>query len=308
MSGVAFTIGLNIDLTRAVKSYFDKFSVLPPRNFSVGSTSALHGAASFETLLGAVGASRADHFCIVVHGYEDGSGLYLHLANRNRHPVGERTTHDKLRRLNTIAGRTPVSIDAQDRQFLSLRDAEIQRLLALRTKVQDKHIRAIEFRGCNLGRNQNSVAQFRAFFGAGSFGAPNLHSFFGLNPVGTGANLMRTHSRSHQGTTYTYSQTFGTKTCHCCIGVDGHQKPRNGHVVADDTATVDLWIQANFQAGTTLGRDRRLAVHGLWELPRIDLNNPDPLAGLNARPRPIFPLGQDAQGHNEYQQHIVYSP
>jgi hypothetical protein len=306
VSGVAFTIGLHADLARAVKAYFDKFTVLPPRSLSVGSTKALTGPASFETLVSAVAASSADRFVIVVHGHEDGSGLFLPLANRGRLPVGARTTHDKLQRLRTIAARTPAHIDDPDRQTLQLRDAEIQRLIALMKTLQAKHIQAVEFRGCNLGRNVHSVAHFRSFFGAASFGAPNLHSFFGRDPVGTGANLMRTHAQSHQGTTYTYTQTFGGKTCHCCIGVNDKSKPQNGHIVADDLPTVDLWIQANLQAGATLGSARMLPIHGLWELPTIDLDHPDILA--DPKPRPIFPLATNAQGHNEYQQHIVYSP
>ncbi|HSM60596.1 MAG TPA: hypothetical protein VK849_07345, partial [Longimicrobiales bacterium] len=184
----------------------------------------------------------------------------------------------------------------------------IQRLLELMETVQEKSIRAIEFRGCNLGRNRESVTQFRGFFGTTSFGAPDLHSFFGRNPVGTGAGIMRGHAGSHQGTTHTYTQTFGDKRCHCCIGVDTRDKPVNGHIVADDSGTLDRWIQANFQANSTQGRGRQLAIHGLWKLPTVDLSDPDPTAGLFDRPRPIFPLQSDGQGHNEYAQHIVYSP
>jgi len=175
-------------------------------------------------------------------------------------------------------------------------------------RVREKNIRAIEFRGCNLGRNAVAVATFKNCLGAASFGAPKLHSFFGRNPTSTGANIMRTHSRSHTGTTITYTQTFADKTCHCCIGVNAARKPQNGHVVADDDATINRWIQANFQNNITRGRDRQLPIHGLWEFPTVDLNNPDPLAGLDDTPRPIFPLAVDDRGRNEYARNIVYSP
>jgi len=306
MSATAFTIGLNVDLAAAVASYFTKFRVLPPRSLVVNSTVTPRGPASFETLLNAIKAATTTSFVIVVHGYEDGSGLYLPLANRGQSPHGARTKHDKLQMLMTIAGRTPPQATATERTDLDLRDAEIDRLIGLMGDARGKHIQAIEFRGCNLGKNANSVARFRSFFGAASFGAPNLHSFFGRNPVGTGASLMASHASSHQGTTYTYSQTFAGKTCHCCIGVNDERKPQNGHVVADDDATVDAWIQANFDSKATRGTDARLPIHGLWQFPDLNLNDPDIL--VNTDPRPIFPLQRDAQNHNAYQAHVVYSP
>jgi hypothetical protein len=303
--GVAFTIGLSVDLTSAAREYFSRFSTLPPRGLAITSTTVPQGPVSFETLVGAIAASTETAFAIVVHGHEDGSGLFLPLANRGRNPVGARTTHDQLTRLDTIASRTPRTIDPRECEALQLRDAEIDRLVALMQRVRAKDIQTIEFRGCNLGRNRQSVAAFRRFFGARSFGAPNLHSFFGLNPVGTGADVTRNHTASHQGTTHTYERTFdGGKRCLCCTGVDGHAKPQNGHIVADDDATLDRWIQENFQAGASRGRARRLPVHGLWRLPDIDPN--DPLQMPN--PRPIFPLAVDGQNQNEYAQHVVYSP
>ena len=273
---------------------------------SVGSTSALSAPDSFETLVNAISGSSADQFVIVVHGHEDGSGLFLHLANRNNQPVGARTTHDKLHRLSTIAGRSPVRIDPEDRQLLALRDAEIERLLTLRQTLRDKNIKAIEFRGCNLGRDIRSVERFKDFFGAASFGAPNLHSFFGRNPTATGSGIMGSHASSHQGTTFTYSQTFSGKTCHCCIGVNAERKPRNGHVVAEDDGTLNAWIERNFQSGASRGQGSDLPIHGLWEIPQIDLDNPDIFA--NTDPRPIFPLQTNSRGDNEYQAHVIYSP
>ena len=304
MSATAFTIGLSADLTRAVSQYFTKFRVLPPKNLSVTSTATPRGVVCFETLLSAVSASSMTSFVIVVHGHEDGSGLFLPLAKRGQAAVGARTTHDKLQLLMTIAGRSPARIDGDDQQSLQLRDAEIGRLIALMQSIRSKNIQSIEFRGCNLGRNSNSVGRFRSFFGAASFGAPKLHSFFGLNPTGTGTNLMTSHTSSHQGTTLTYSQTLSGKTCHCCIGVNDQRKPQNGHIVADDDRTLDLWIQKNFDSTATRGQERQLPIHGLWKFPEIDLN--DPLANLD--PRPIFPLETNAQNQSEYKLHVVYSP
>lgn len=304
MSATAFTIGLEASLARAVSRYFTKFRVLPPKNLSVTATSTPKGVVCFETLLSAIEAAQTTSAVIVVHGHSDGSGLFLKLAKRGNAAVGEKTTHDKLERLMTIAGRNPVKIEPADNQFLGLKDAEITRLITLMKNVRAKKLQSIEFRGCNLGRDVNSVARFRKFFGAASFGAPKLHSFFGLNPTGTGSGLMGSHTGSHQDTTFTFSQTFSGKTCHCCIGVNDERKPRNGHVVADDDATLDLWIQKNFDSVATRGQDRDLPIHGLWKFPDIDLN--DPLASTD--PKPIFPLEVDSKGQSQYKFHVVYQP
>lgn len=306
MTATAFTIGLDTDLAGAVSNYFRKFRVLPPRALAVNATVTPSGTASFERLLRAIKTATTTSAVIVVHGHEDGSGLFLPLANRGRGTVGARTTHDKLQRLMAIAGRTPPQATANDRTELQLRDAEIGRLIGLMQDVRAKNIQAIEFRGCNLGRNARSVGRFREFFGARSFGAPSLHSFFGRNPVSTAANVVASHASGHQGTTFTYSQTFSGKTCSCCIGVNDQRKPRNGHVIADDGATLDSWIQANFDPAGTLGQDRRLPIHGLWKFPELNLDDPDILANMD--PRPIFPLQRNAQNQNLYRAHVVYSP
>jgi hypothetical protein len=289
----------------AVRRWFNKFKILPPRNLMVGTTKTPSGPASFETLLRGIAAEAGEQqFVVVVHGHEDGTGLFLPLANRGRAKVGENTTHDRLERLMAIADRNPARIDQGDRDLLGLRDAEINRLLEVRRTILAKKIKVIEFRGCNLGRKANSVAEFRKFFGAQSFGAPNLHSFFGANPTGTGAHLMQNHVQSHDGTTFVYRFTIAQKTCICCIGVNDQRKPRNGHVIADDGATLESWIQQNLAANGTHERGN-LPVHGLWLFPPPDPN--DPLSIL-PDPRPVFPLARDGNGDNEYQRHIVYSP
>ena len=79
----------------------------------------------------------------------------------------------------TQAGRC---IDADERTKTQLTDVEINRLIDLMKKVRAKNFKLVEFRGCNLGRNVSSVDRFRRFFGAQTFGAPKLHSFFGTFP------------------------------------------------------------------------------------------------------------------------------
>ena len=301
-----FTMGIRSDLSKAVKGYFDKFSVLPPKNIRVDSTSDIKGSLSFEHFIKTISKSPANEFVLVVHGHENGGGLYLSLVSGNN---SVQTTRENLKILNDIADKKDGKISPIDKKKLALTDAHISRLLKLRGELHKKQIKMVEFRGCNLGRDLESVKQFRSFFGAGNFGAPKLHSFFGSQPTGSGRGLMTSHTISHKGTTYTYTSDFNGKKCHCCFGLNARNKPKNGHVVADDESTIDRWIQANFSATATKGNAKKIAVHGLWFIPQVKIVNIDPTDIVDPpRPRPIFPLAKDAKGNNEYRMHMTYSP
>ena len=67
--GVAFTMGLSVDLTSAAREYFSRFSTLPPRGLAITSTTVPTGPVSFETLVGAI----ADHTSRAVRPVESGS-------------------------------------------------------------------------------------------------------------------------------------------------------------------------------------------------------------------------------------------
>ena len=299
-----FTMDIGTARATEVQKYFAKFKVLPPKNVRVDSTTDIIGHASFENLGKRIVLDKADEFVIVVHGHENGSGLFLPLANGNE---SVRTLHTNLKILNEIADSKGGKISESDKNKLALSETQIKRLLKLRSDLHAKKIKTVEFRGCNLGRNKSSVQQFRSFFGADTFGAPNLHSFFGQFPTKSGSSVMSSHAKSHQGTTFTYTSDFAGKKCHCCVGVNTSRKPVNGHIVADDDATLDRWIQANLSATASKGSDKKIPTHGLWIIPTIDLTNPDIFAQPDP-PRPIFPLATDANGLNEYRLHMVYSP
>jgi hypothetical protein len=306
MGATAIATNLSQALSDAVKAYFAKFSVLPPRNLRVDATVVLGGPKSLENLMDAMlAAKQQKEFVVITHGFEDGSGLFLKLATRAGSAVGAQVKFDILTRLMTIAARDPLKVLPDDLTKLDITEKEIERLIDKMKKLQALGITAIEFRGCNLGRNVSSVAEFRKFFGAASFGAPKLHSFFGTGPAKAGSDILKVHAKAHTDPTVTYTQMLGGKPCHCCIGLDEHRKPMNGHVVAEDLATIDKWIQANFSPTATLGSDSTLPTHGLWFFPPIDPN--DLFASL-PDPRPMFPLGVDAQGKNEYALNVVYSP
>jgi hypothetical protein len=305
---IALTLGIDAGLSAAISAYFTKFKVLPPKSLMVSQTKTLTGVASFETLLnGMLAETATTDFVIVVHGHETGNGLFLKLVSRAGAPAGSETTNEMLQILMDVSVRTPATATQDEKTKLQLVDAEITRLIGLMKSVRGKTLGTVEFRGCNLGRNASSVTRFRAFLGATTFGAPNLHSFFGKFPTGTGPNLMSNHAQSHNGETFVYPSSLGGKTCNCCIGVNDKKKPHNGHIIADDADTLDLWIKANFDASNSLGQAKELPIHGLWEFRKADPNDP---LGIDPPPRPIFPLAIATdganKGKNEYALHVVY--
>lgn len=302
--GKCFTMDIGLERSKAVEKYFEKFKILPPNDLRVDSTRNIYGKPSFENLIKEVLKDKADESLFVVHGYENGSGLYLPLANGTD---SVKTTKGNLKVLNEIADKKGGNISPDDKNKLSLKEAQIKRLLNLRKKLHAKKIMTVEFRGCNLGRDTQSVEQFRLFFGAKTFGAPKLHSFFGQSPIKSGSDVMKNHTKTHQGKTYTYTSNFDGKKCHCCFGVNASRKPVNGHIVADDNPTLDRWIQANLSATAVKGNAKVIATHGLWIIPQIKLDDPDPLAEPDP-PRPIFPLAKNRDGDNEYKLNMVYAP
>jgi hypothetical protein len=305
---ICLTLGINAGLSSAVSAYFTKFKILPPKSLAVSQTKTLTGANSFETLLNGILAEKTTtDFVIVVHGHETGNGLFLKLVTRDSTGAGFETTGEMLQIIMDVSARNPATATTEEKAKLQLTDAEITRLIGLMSKVRDKKLNLVEFRGCNLGKNASSLTRFRAFLGATTFGAPNLHSFFGKFPAKSGAQIMKDHTQSHASNTEMYPSSLGGKNSAICIGLNDQKKPENGHIVADDATTMDLWIKANLDASNSLGKDTTLAIHGLWEFRKPPAGDP---SGIDPPPRPIFPLAVATdgpnKGKNEYALHVIY--
>lgn len=300
MPAQVFTLGLESDIRKDVKAYFDRFGELRPGGLVVSGTSTPSGPESFLTLLKAFKKSGGKDFVVVVHGHEDGTGLYLPLAHDSKgRKAGHGTTADRLARLMKLGRLASPTITQDDREYLGLKDAQIQELLSAMNEVRGRELNTIEFRGCNLGKSDFSLKTFREFLGALRFAAPDLHSFFGSRPVGTGDHHLKTHTKSHAGTMHTYTTEYadtGSKLIQC-IRVNSENKPRAGHLVATDTATVTRWLQEKIKADAThKGKD--IPVHGLWERPKADPRDPVGFLDEEAnKPRPIWPLEADYARH-----------
>ena len=300
MPAKCIVIGLNQTTIRDIAGYFSTFSTLPPNDLVVGNVTTPRGAATLETLLNAINGAGSNEIVVVAHGYRNGSGLYLPLvsgASTEERTSRGRTTKRNLSRLIRLSASTD-TISREELQRIGINRQAALRLIRLMQRVRTLQLNLLEFRGCNLGRDQDSLRTFASFFGVRRIGAPNLHSFFGTFDANAGAGPFSTHRQSHRGTTYSYP--FLNQNLYVCIGVNQEDKPANGHVVARSQVHIQTWIRENIK-DITVPPGRNLPVHGLWQFPQLDLSDPTSIVE-EQNPKPIFPLA----ANSEYSRHIIY--
>lgn len=317
------TIGLERPMNDSIRAWFREFGYLPPLGLTA-SQIEVATQPTMEHLLKRMIDSPNQNFILVIHGYEDGSGLYLKLAGNQGRP---HTSHVDLQRLMDLDAGGP-KMSAADHATMGIGAQAVDRILALRKSVLARKIGCVEFRSCNLGRNKLSLDRFRQFFGARLAGAPDLHTLFGLVPAKVGEHWMKTHTRAHTGPgaweTYNFPHALSKPDLVACFALNDLRKPEyGGHVVAGDAAVLDAWIKKYLKAGASHEKGD-LPVHGLWAADRIvpphnkqeharrviaavvlepeDLDTP--LGGFGTAEgghRIIFPLSEN------YARHIVYS-
>lgn len=303
------TLGLDSATNADIKSWFNHFNFLPPIPMTAATVDVAKGPASFEHLLELVAASNHKNFIIIVHGFQDGSGLSLKLAHSRGEPVGSQSTfHTHLQRLMDLdePGQQPGDLE---KTKLGLNNREITQLIDLMHKVRDKRIDCIEFRSCNLGRDTLSLDRFRKFFGARLAGAPDLHTIFGHGPVLIGEEHMKNHTKRRGGGTweqYNFPLAIAEPDLACCFRVGRDNKPDNGYIVARDRPIFDNWLKKYVAPGASFtGTD--MPLHGLWVTGREiyleaeHVNSPLGSWGGDTGHRLMLPRSEN------YAKHIIYS-
>jgi hypothetical protein len=313
------TLGLDADLNRNVRAWFKQFNFLPPIPLVAGHIETVTAPVSFEHLLELLVASHWKNFILMVHGHQDGSGLFIPLAPGQPKP---HTEHWDLQKLMDVAAGVS-TMSAADSARMGISGQHVDKIIGLMHKVRDKRIDCIEFRSCNLGKNTNSLDRFRKFLGARLVGAPDLHTVFGLTDTRVGPEFLKTHAHHHPGgnwETYKFPHAFGEPDLVCCFQLNELQKPEaKGHIVADTEATLDAWVKQYVMATGSRPRNEQMAMHGLWiadmwvkprhkgdpdHLPvMLTVETDDPLGtwGNEGLRRLIPPLSDD------YKKHIVFS-
>src|SRR5262245_9816871 len=88
-------VGLEAALQKNIRAWFQEFNFLPPLGLTAGQVESA-SQNSFEFIMRRMIASPLRNFILIIHGYEDGSGLYIKLADGQSKP---HTTHHDLQRL-----------------------------------------------------------------------------------------------------------------------------------------------------------------------------------------------------------------
>lgn len=311
---VGFTIDLGDFLSNSAISYFKQFKRLPPKDLGVSGVTAISGVPSLESLLNAVSASNQNSFLIYAHGQPDGNGLYIRIASRRGAAIGVSATTNVVTSLLTIEKNNKPPTDRQ-LGFLGIEKAELNRLVGLIQSIRGKKIEAVEFRGCNLGKNPASIKAFKELFSAKTFGAPDLYSFFGDSTVATGQQAMDGHlarrsrmeSKGHREwhqSQYQFKNPDGTLLNNVSVG--DNLKPMAGYIVADSAKTVDRFVKTYIDKdGSYTGGN--LTLHGMWDRGqhKIDISKMRD-APIEKEPElPPVKLIMPA-GSEEYKQHVKY--
>ena len=311
-------------MNQNIRAWFEQFKFLPPLGLIPARVETIARHASFAHLLKSIVASPHNNFVIIIHGHEDGSGLWLKLAEHQGKP---HTSHFDLQRLMDLdSGGPPMS--HSDHAIMGIGSKEVNEILELRQKVLEKRIQCIEFRSCNLGRNKLSLRRFRQFFGARRAGAPDLHTVFGLVPVLLGPHAIKDHTHFHRGKGHWQTYRFPTRMSNpnlvACFALNNLSKPESGgHIAATDAVVFDTWIQKYIKPGATHRRGD-MAMHALWVADRMVAptdkhgkqrlvpaaiilepeDSKDPLGGFGPEDdinRLVLPLSEN------YAKHIIYS-
>jgi len=258
------TVGLEPDTAGAVRAWFQQFNYLPPIPLTAGKIEVITAAeGSFVKLLNVMAASPYQNFILVIHGADDGSGLWLKLLPQQTKPG---TSHFDLQKLLDLSA-TGGTMSPTDEKTMGITQAQSLQVREALLKIQYKTIECIEFRSCNLGRNPLSLDRFRRFFGARVAGAPNVHTMFGNGVPLIAPNFELAHRGLHTGgnwETYNFPSAYKTPELVCCFQLNNLAKPESkGHVATGTAATLAAWIRKYFMP-TGSYSNGSLALHSLW--------------------------------------------
>src|SRR3954454_5906223 len=130
------TLGLDGRMNQNIRDWFEQFKFMPPLGLISVQVETIAQHAPFTHLLKSIAASPHNNFIIIIHGHEDGSGLWLKLTEYQGKP---HTSHFDLQRLMDLdAGGPPMS--HSDYAIMGIGPKEINDILELRHRVLEKRI------------------------------------------------------------------------------------------------------------------------------------------------------------------------
>ncbi|SDW16223.1 peptidoglycan-binding domain-containing protein [Nitrosomonas communis] len=149
----------------------------------------------------------------------------------------------------------------------------VNRLINKMLRLQAQGIREIQFRACNIGKDSNSLYEFRKFFGADHLCAPDVRSGMGpLRRFDISRGAVDRLARNRR------TQVFSMPSGRLAILINVLNHEFEAFCAADAQAAVNEWIATHIMAHSTYRR-------GAF-----------PIHFLQTQP-PVFPLDNDYAAH-----------
>jgi hypothetical protein len=284
--GIAYALDEG-GIAKLVKGFFVVNPLLPPKGLKVDGVEIFEGTTlTFTDLLKEILKTKGTmELLLVVHGYVNGAGLLLPLANGA--PGG--TLHWHLEMLMKIdsSGQPPTT---QDLDKLQISKQAFTDLIDLMKKVQNMSFKAIEWRACDLGKTPPNLEMFRKFFGATRMGAPRMENIFGASPFEI--TPMNKVPEMKGFASYSYPDK-NNPTVIIFMKLDENNWPSEGKMFAASRTDLESWIKKHINPQGSI-QGNSVQIHALWK-------DPDSSHPLD-NPTPILPIDP------EYGPNIIYTP
>jgi len=137
----------------------------------------------------------------------------------------------------------------------------VDRLIKKMLRLQAKGIREIQFRACNIGKDSNSLHEFRRFFGADRLCAPDVRTGIGLSdPPSIDRRVVELLGRDRR------TQVFDMPSGRFAIRIIVSGLSFSVSCAADTQEAVGEWVASHFMANSKYRRGK-LPIHFLETQP-----------------------------------------
>jgi Peptidase family M23 len=182
----------------------------------------------------------------------------------------------------------------------------VDKLIKRMLRLQAKGIHEIQFRACNIGKDSNSLHEFRRFFGADHLCAPDVRSGIGLsNLPSIDRRAVDLLGRDHR------TQLFHLPSGRFAIRIIISGLSFGVRCAADTQAAVGEWVASHIMPNSTYRRGR-LPIHFLATEPPVFSLDSDYAAHIKCRSsfwegvvRGSEKHRQEIEAHEERETHLA---
>ena len=161
-----------------------------------------------------------------------------------------------------IQSRISTLVDALFPRRVSDKQARVNRLIDKMLKLQAKGIHEVQFRACNIGKNSDTLREFRRFFGADRLCAPDVRS--GIGPV----TLFISSSRVETLARRALAQAYDLPSGRFVVAIEVSGVSFTATCAATTQAAVSEWVAAHLMDHSRY-RSGPFRIHFLEVQPRV---------------------------------------